>query len=172
MSETVMEKGKLVLVARLDDETLEEQCKRILNSEIDGYDLGWYQTHKEALMSELYDDYYVYKDTLYKLGCYSKLGFYEDIVIGERKEDESIDFLVSYYNGGACLHEMLDMVMGKINKKVEVPCEEDKQIISTCLLCGSNSISIQEDIDYDYEEEPYVSGYYLECNNCGNTTER
>lgn len=38
----------------------------------------------------------------------------------------------------------------------------------TCLKCGSKSASIQEEIDYDYEEEPYVSGYYLECNVCKN----
>lgn len=49
--------------------------------------------------------------------------------------------------------------------------EECKNIISTCLKCGSNDISIEEEIDYDWEENPYTSGYYLQCNSCGNLTD-
>ena len=37
-----------------------------------------------------------------------------------------------------------------------------------CVECGSEDVYIREDIDYDYDENPYVSGYYLECNNCKN----
>lgn len=48
----------------------------------------------------------------------------------------------------------------------------DKGFNITCLECGSNDVFIQEDIDYDWDEEPYVCGYYLKCNNCGNTDER
>lgn len=38
-----------------------------------------------------------------------------------------------------------------------------------CLECGSNNVYIQEEIDYDWDENPYVSGYHLECGDCGNT---
>ncbi len=48
----------------------------------------------------------------------------------------------------------------------------DKGFNITCLECGSSDVSIQEDIDYDWDEEPYENGYYLKCNNCGNTDER
>lgn len=43
-----------------------------------------------------------------------------------------------------------------------------------CLECGNEDVDIEEEIDYDYEENPFVSGYYLKCNNtdCGNTQER
>ena len=166
MSETVIEKGKLTLIERLNNETLEEQCKRILNNKIDDFDLGWYKTYKEALLDEFYNDYYVHEDILYELDYYD-LGFCEDIAEGEVKGDSSIDFLVSYHNGGTCLNEMLDVVMDKINKKAEVLNIEDRFIISTCLKCGSNDISIEEEIDYDWEENPYTSGYYLKCNCCG-----
>lgn len=44
-------------------------------------------------------------------------------------------------------------------------------IISTCLECGSNNIFIEEDISYDCDECPYVDGYYLKCNDCGNIDE-
>lgn len=42
----------------------------------------------------------------------------------------------------------------------------------TCNKCGSHNISICEEIDYDYEENPINTGnYYLHCNNCGNEEE-
>lgn len=37
-----------------------------------------------------------------------------------------------------------------------------------CLNCGSHNVSIQEEVDYDWDENPYVNGYYLFCNDCGN----
>lgn len=36
----------------------------------------------------------------------------------------------------------------------------------TCLRCGSEDVSIKEDIAYDYNENPFITGYYLECNDC------
>lgn len=42
---------------------------------------------------------------------------------------------------------------------------EDKFKI-ICLSCGSEDVSIREDIDYDYDEYPYINSYYLECNSC------
>ena len=42
---------------------------------------------------------------------------------------------------------------------------EDKFKI-ICLSCGSEDVSIREDIGYDYDECPYIHGYYLECNSC------
>lgn len=41
-----------------------------------------------------------------------------------------------------------------------------------CLECGSENVSIQEEIDYDYDETPYTFDVYLMCNDCGNTSER
>ena len=36
-----------------------------------------------------------------------------------------------------------------------------------CNNCGSNNVELVDDIDYDYEENPYVSGHYLHCKDCG-----
>lgn len=44
----------------------------------------------------------------------------------------------------------------------------EKKFKIVCLECGSEEVIIQEEIDYDYDEYPYVSGHYLECKNCGN----
>lgn len=39
----------------------------------------------------------------------------------------------------------------------------------TCLECGSENVSIETNVEYDYEESPYLTGnYYLQCHNCGN----
>ncbi|WP_205427417.1 hypothetical protein [Clostridium botulinum] len=45
--------------------------------------------------------------------------------------------------------------------------EEDKGFEIKCLNCGNTNIDIKADLDYDYEENSYINGYYLECNNCG-----
>lgn len=38
----------------------------------------------------------------------------------------------------------------------------------TCLECGSKNVSVEDSVDYDWEETPYISGCYLQCNDCGN----
>lgn len=47
-----------------------------------------------------------------------------------------------------------------------------KGLKTECLECGSENVSIQEEIDYDYDEIPYTLDVYLVCNECGNTSER
>ena len=36
-----------------------------------------------------------------------------------------------------------------------------------CLECNSEDVYIEEDIDYDYEENPYVVGNNIICRKCG-----
>lgn len=43
-----------------------------------------------------------------------------------------------------------------------------KKFEITCLNCGSNNVSIEEEIDYDWDEMPYINGYFLRCDDCGN----
>lgn len=40
-----------------------------------------------------------------------------------------------------------------------------------CNSCGGTDVSIVESIDYDWDENPYVTGSYLLCNNCGTDDE-
>lgn len=44
----------------------------------------------------------------------------------------------------------------------------DNKFKIICLECKSENVTLEEEIDYDYEENPYVSGYCIVCNNCGN----
>lgn len=115
MSYVVMKKGKLNLIARLENETLENQCLRILN-ELDIELEDYYENPIEQLKGELSDEFYVYNDNLYSL-YYKSIDTSYEIAEGDIREDGSIEFLTMYYNGGTCLHEMLDEVMDKINKQ-------------------------------------------------------
>lgn len=45
--------------------------------------------------------------------------------------------------------------------------EDDKGFEIKCLNCGSINIDVHADVDYDYDGNPYIGGYYIECNNCG-----
>lgn len=116
MSESVVEIGKLKLVEKLENETLEEQCKRILESKFENYKLDdYYDNYEEALRDKFYDDYYVFNGNLYNLE-YKTIESYCEIAEGKIQSDGSIDFITAYYNGGACLSEMLDEVMVKLTK--------------------------------------------------------
>lgn len=37
-----------------------------------------------------------------------------------------------------------------------------------CQECKSEDCIVEEDIDYDWDENPVLYGYYVVCNNCGN----
>lgn len=41
-----------------------------------------------------------------------------------------------------------------------------------CLACNRTNCTLQEEIDYDWDENPYTSGYYVICNDCGNSDMR
>lgn len=50
---------------------------------------------------------------------------------------------------------------------------EKEPFTITCNNCGSHNVSIKEDIDYDYDENPISTGdYYLYCNDCGESEDR
>lgn len=115
MSESVVEIGKLKLVKKLENETLEEQCKRILELEYEDFKLKYHENYEEALRDEFYDYYYVFNDNLYDLE-YKTIDPYCDLAEGKIHKDGTIDFTTAYYNGGACLHEMLDEVMKKLTE--------------------------------------------------------
>ena len=71
--------------------------------------------------------------------------------------DERIDYLVrdEYWN------EVMTWLADSHNE-TECSCKEKFKII--CQTCGSDNVSILE--DYDCDDNSYVYGYYLECNDC------
>ena len=47
------------------------------------------------------------------------------------------------------------------------PIPEDKGFTIICNNCSSTNCSHQEELGCDYEDNSYISGYYLICNDCG-----
>lgn len=114
MSRVVRYKGTLKIVPKLNNETIEEQCKRILKERLDNDELpSYHETYQEWLLDVFYDDEYYIKDNILyeihkeELECC-------DIFEGNFNKDGDIDFHTMYYNGGCCLTEALDEIMNKL----------------------------------------------------------
>lgn len=107
MSETVHYKGKIKLLEKLPNETLEEQCKRIsleygIEDAFECYD-SW----EEAFYQELYDDYIIARGNVYKLLECNELDS-EDVFNAYENPDGTIGYDVVYYNGGCGLSEAIE----------------------------------------------------------------
>lgn len=113
MSQQETRIGKIKLIEKLENENLEQQCKRILdeaNFKVD----DCCDTYKEAI--EEYGDfekYIIYKNNLYEViedikqdDC--------DIFEANMNEDGTISYTVSYYNGGCCLSEAIERSLKKL----------------------------------------------------------
>ena len=108
MSEMDTYRGRLIPVDRNGLE-IERWIQELLGGDsLEGYS-DWF----EALDEERYNQYVYYSttDTLYlvereRLDPY---GFIE----ATRREDGSVDFTVSYYNGGASFDEVMESVIRK-----------------------------------------------------------
>lgn len=107
MSEVDTYRGKLVPVD-LEGGTLDDWIqKRLDRTELDDYEDSWL----EALHEDLYDSYHYDRNSgiLYEVQRerLDPNGF----VHSKRNADGTIDFLVSYYNGGASFGEVMDEVV-------------------------------------------------------------
>jgi len=104
MSETVHYKGTLILLERLENETLEEQIQRILcKDELPSYAESW----EECLYSDYYKEYTVSNNILYKVEEIKSIGDY-DIFDIHKNTDGTYDFEVMYYNGGCSFDEAIE----------------------------------------------------------------
>lgn len=120
MSCTETKIGKLYKVnKRFEKEELEKVCKRCLRVDI-GCNVdkmhGYYKTYEEWLISEHCEDYIVYKNELYYVSIAEEYNNECDILKAYKNEDNSIGFVLSYYNGGCCFTEAIEASL----KKMEV----------------------------------------------------
>lgn len=104
MSEVVHYRGKLYEVEKLENETLEEQCKRLLeNKELDEF----YDSYKEMLLDDLSDYFTEHNEVIYRI-TKENVDIDEDIFQMNKNEDGSISFEVKYYNGGCGFSEAIE----------------------------------------------------------------
>ena len=111
MSETVHYTGKLQLVHKIPNETLEEQCKRILTEhnyfELNGYCDSW----REMLCEELYERYVISCGEVYKVIEKNHKGMDNDVFNAHDNKDGTIDYEVMYYNGGCSFNEAIEIAL-------------------------------------------------------------
>ena len=113
MSKTVHYKGKLKLIEKFpnETETIEEQCKRIL--EEDNIDISscafYFDNYEEILLlyDQLYNKYVIANGNLYKVLSKQEIEEYEMFNINDNK-DGAYDYEVMYYNGGMGLDEAIE----------------------------------------------------------------
>lgn len=106
MSQVVHYKGVLTPVDRLESETLEEQCKRVLsNCELPSYCSSYVEYVKaevdsvEALM--------IVKDTLYRVEV-DYINDVDAIYNAKVNDDGTVNIEVKYYTGGCGFAEAVD----------------------------------------------------------------
>ena len=114
MSATVHYKGKLKLIEKVDNETLEEQCKRLIASHNFTKSNASYYSWEEMLCDELYDKYVVCNNRVYEILEKQYINYYDDISIAYENEDGTISYEVKYYNGGCCFSEAIEYALDEL----------------------------------------------------------
>jgi hypothetical protein len=112
MSETVTYIGKLKKV-ELHDKTVEEWCDEKCR-ELDIKIGDFYQTSREALISEKYNQYFFHGGNIWE-AIENKRIDYEDICFMSQNSDGTYNFVMQFYNGGTCLSEMIDEGLKKLD---------------------------------------------------------
>lgn len=106
MSDMEFHKGKLIPVKTLQGETLESVCRRMyLKENI----TTLYDDMIEGLLSETWNKYVILENKLFKIEDVEydiNDGIYEHTL----NSDGSINYMMYFYNGGACLSEMLEKI--------------------------------------------------------------
>lgn len=111
MSEMVHYSGKLQLVEKLPNETLEEQCERILKENkylaLSKYCDSW----REMLCDKLYEQYMIAYGEVYKVIEKNHRDMDEDIFDACENTDGTIDYEVMYYDGGCSFNEAIEYAL-------------------------------------------------------------
>ena len=116
MSTNIYAEGQLIRVERLQDETLEEQCKRIC--ELKGIlELGPFnKTWEEGLMESFYEEYIIIQGTLFEFkNVQEERDRFE--MYYAKETPEGYDFSVLFHNGGCCLPEAIEYAVARCEKK-------------------------------------------------------
>ncbi|MNW52740.1 hypothetical protein D3C74_302720 [compost metagenome] len=110
MSETVHYKGILRKTERFENETLEDQCKRLLdNKKLPKY----CDSYQEFFLDENYSGAVIQEGDIYlveKIEVDPDSGIFKAKIINNNE----IEFEVRYYNGGCSFNEAIDEAFNSI----------------------------------------------------------
>lgn len=108
MSETVRFKGCLKEIKNPKKLSLEELCKEICMKHL-LYELPQYDdNYQELLLEEKYNQYIILDDKLFSIEELQEIDPYKDYCHIQKNSDGRYFFETQFYNGGACLSEMLE----------------------------------------------------------------
>lgn len=114
MSQQETHIGKLKLVPKLENETSEEQCKRLCNNaELESY----HDDYLDYLKDEYYNTYIVYNDDIYEIIEDDENNGYYDIFNAYNNSDGSISYVLSYYNGGCGFSDAIGYALEDMGDK-------------------------------------------------------
>lgn len=116
MSETVRYTGKIKLLERINNETLEEQCERIAEENHCREFIGYYDNWQEVIMYELVDKYVIHNDKVYEVLEQKDVDIYESVFKGLKNKDRTINYDVMYYNGGCSFDEAIGRVLDSMEE--------------------------------------------------------
>lgn len=117
MSEQVTYKGNIIEVEK-ETENIGDKIWNILTDEQrvellknpDKYS----DLREFFLENDLYEDYIISKYKLFKINKCEKLDY--DLFVSSKNSDESIDFAVSYYNGGCSFPEAIEEALKNLEE--------------------------------------------------------
>ena len=115
MSDYENKRGKLVPMYRDVCCSLAEKCRKLANEK--GWDIEEYYDYKEMIAEEGYKTHHIFNGQLFEI-ISEDIDPYSEIAEGVIMPDGSIEFVLRWYNGGACMHKMLDD-MNVINNQGE-----------------------------------------------------
>ena len=130
--------GKLILLPKKDNETLEEQCKRIcydkcLTSNSEEEIIQKYDSFKDYISIEWQGIYFIYKDDLYEVDEDVNTYGDDDVYQAERLSNGNIYYITSFYNGGCYFNEALEDCLDKLKDK---DFNNKEGFTITCNHCG------------------------------------
>ncbi len=108
MSQTEHHIGKLTEVSKQENETTEQLMLRILLENNKETELpSWYEDTKEWFNGELSEIYYYHNNKVYKIED-REFEDDSDIIEANLKPDNTIEYQIKFYNGGASFNECLE----------------------------------------------------------------
>jgi hypothetical protein len=110
--------GKLKLMPKLENETLEDQCKRIYNEQFGQHKTPWLDSFEEDLMDECYEKFVIYNNDLYEV-IQKKDMDYCDMFNLVDNNDGTYNFSLSYYNGGYSFSEAIERAFENMERKLD-----------------------------------------------------
>lgn len=114
-------KGKLEYVNKLPNETLEEQCKRVMEEDGRNIDLSWwrYDTVEELMRGEYHYEYIIYNDNIFRVTTCNEIIGSESIYVINNNNDGTYNYEVMYYNGGESFSEAIEEGFKILDKSID-----------------------------------------------------